>query len=481
MNIGIDVGTTLTKAVLFGQNGEVLGRQVAPTQLLRPGPGEYEVDVEQIVESVLDLVSRLATDDLELLALTGQGDGLWLLDANARAVRPALTWLDARGAAVCEEWAANGVWQEVFRRTHNAPFPGAGAVLLTALERSAPASLDAATTATQCQHAIFERLTGARTATPACVTLPSFDPVAGNYDERALRLMGLGSRRALLPPVSPAPVALAPLRDDVAHRLRLRRGTRVATGPYDLPASALGVGPLSPGDGVLILGTTLACLVFTHTLNPADEPVGLTLRTAEGNGLLRAMPAMVGTACLDWVLRLVGARVDQLGGLLSQSQPGARGVAALPFLAPSGERAPFADPAARAEFTGLTLEATPADVVRAMCEALGYAARHCFEAAGLTGEITVCGGASASHELVQLLADVLQRPLLISEHQEPAALGAVLAALGEQPRRRTREVVPARAGQYSDEDYHNYLHRLTAARRYHWRSGVERDPRAADL
>src|SRR5207248_3263080 len=188
----------------------------------------------------------------------------------------------------------------------------------------------------------------------------------------------------------------------------------------DLPAAALGVGQLAPGDGVLILGTTLACMVLTHTLDPTDEPVGLTLRTRDGNGWLRAMPAMVGTACLEWVLRLVGGRVGDLGRLLLDSPPGARGVSALPFLSPSGERAPFADPAARAELTGLTLETTPADVVRAMCEALGFAARQCFEAAGLTGHLTVCGGGAASSDLVQLVADVLERPLITSNAEEPA-------------------------------------------------------------
>jgi erythritol kinase (D-erythritol 1-phosphate-forming) len=469
VKIGVDIGTSLTKAVLFDDECEVLARHSAPTQLLRPGPGQYEVDFERLVQSVVELLKRMPVEDVDSIALTGQGDGLWLLDGDAQAVRPAITWLDARGAAVCDAWAGSGVWQEVFSRTHNAPFPGAGAAVLLALERSDPLALDAATTATQCQHAVFERLTGVRTATPSCAVLPVFDPIAGDYDEEAIRLMQLGRRRDLLPPVSPAPVARAPMRDQIAHQLHMRREVLVATGPYDLPAAALGVGQLAPGDGVLILGTTLACMVLTHALDPTDEPVGLTLRTGDTNGWLRAMPAMVGTACLDWVLRLVGGRVDDLGRLLSDSPPGARGVAALPFLAASGERAPFADPAARAELNGLTLEATPADVVRAMCEALGFAARQCFEAAGLTGQVTVCGGGAASADLVQLFADVLERPLAMSDAEEPTARGAVIAAMGGHAASRSRRIITPRPAHYCAGAYGDYVDRVNLARQHHWR------------
>src|SRR5207247_1276285 len=139
-------------------------------------------------------------------------------------------------------------------------------------------------------------------------------------------------------------------------------------------------------------------------------------------------PAMVGTACIDWALRMVQHDHGELGRLLVGSPPGANGVTALPYLSPAGERAPFADSAARAELHGLTLETTAADIVRAMCEALAYAARQCFAAAGLRGEIVVCGGGTTTPELVQLFADVLGRPLTLRRGDEIAARGAVASA-----------------------------------------------------
>ncbi len=476
MRVGIDVGTTMTKVVLFGPTGEVVSRMSEPTALLHPAPGRYEHDVEQLFGSVTRLLREVPMKDVDLIALTGQGDGLWLLDEHARAVRPALSWMDARGAPVCETWSRSGTLDAVFARTGNAPFPGAGAALLVALEQVDPDALDAARTATQCQHALFERLTGVRSATRSCAMLPVLHPAVGDYDDEALRLTALERRRELLPPIAQSSCVTAPIAERTAHQLELSPKVVVATGPYDLPAAALGVGPRAVGDGVLILGTTLACEVLVENVRPRGLPVGLTLCTGDDTGWLRAMPAMVGTACIDWALDLVRADRADLRRMLASTSPGANGVSALPFFSPAGERAPFADAAARAEFTGLSLETTAADMVRAVCEALAYAARQCFQAAGISGDVVACGGGAGTPELVQLFADVLERPILVGGADEPAARGAVVAstiATGSErlsaPAHAT--VWPSASGRTA-EGYAQYVERLGVARRHGWRRGA---------
>jgi sugar (pentulose or hexulose) kinase len=474
MRIGVDVGTTATKAVLLTPTGEVLTSRSAATPLRNPAPGRYEYDVGEFTDRVFDLVRELATPDIDLIALTGQGDGLWLIDEHARGVRPAVAWLDARGAAVCDEWAKHGVVVDVFARTRNAPFPGAGAALLASLMRIEQTAIAAARTATQCQLVLFEVLTKVRAATRSCAMLPVFDPEVGNYDDDAVRLTGLARVRHLLPDIAPEPTVVAPMVDAAAADLGLRRGVRVATGPYDLPAAALGAGSLSVGDGLLTLGTTLACQVLVGDLKSDIEPVGLTLCTADGNGWLRAMPAMLGTACIDWALRLVGADQSSLRSMLASSPLGANGVSALPYLSPSGERAPFSDSAARGVLSGLTFETTAADIVRAMCEALAHAARHCFDAAGLSGNVVVCGGGSISPELLQLFADVLERPLIVAV-EDAAARGAVAAAAAAtgstaRPAPPRKMVHPRRQYDYA-RDHAVYLERLGVARGSLWRRG----------
>jgi sugar (pentulose or hexulose) kinase len=227
------------------------------------------------------------------------------------------------------------------------------------------------------------------------------------------------------------------------------------------------------GDGLLTIGTTLSSQVLVDRIDTGGEPAGMHLATTEPDRWVRVMAAMVGTASLDWTLGLLGLRHDQIGDALAATTPGANGVSALPYLAPSGERAPFVDPAARGQFDGLALTTTREDLVRALCEALGYAARQCLDAAGLTGRLVVCGGGTRSLPWLRVFASVLGRPLEIARSPEVGARGAVMSAL----RATGREIdVPAwtRPEQVIDPEpadvqfyaggYQHYLRRQSAAR-----------------
>jgi sugar (pentulose or hexulose) kinase len=170
---------------------------------------------------------------------------------------------------------------------------------------------------------------------------------------------------------------------------------------------------------------------------------------------------------------MVGESHEALDGLLGASPPGANGVTCLPFFSPAGERAPFVEPAARAGFDQLTVRTGKADLVRATCEAVAYAARHCFDIAGPTGDIAMCGGGTRSAAWLQTFADVLGRPIRLAPQPETGARGAVIAgalALGHEldldvwtSPEGVIEPDPARAACYT-EGYADYRARVAAAR-----------------
>ncbi|MFF1321928.1 MULTISPECIES: FGGY-family carbohydrate kinase [Streptomyces] len=469
MYVGIDVGTSMVKAAAFDSTGRELAVESRPVGLTLHG-GFVEQDMEEVygaVVAVLEEVTARVPEPVELAGLTGQGDGVWLVDAQGRPVRAAASWMDGRAHELVDRWLADGTFETVFRRTGSAMFPGCPGPLLAWLESHEPKALDAAAAALYCKDMVFHRLTGAGPTTDVSdASMPFLDPRTRGYDNRVVELLGLTHRRGLLAPVSD-PVATAPALGE-----GLAAGTRLANGPYDLPACALGAGVTSPGDGLLIVGTCLASLVATTDLDLTGEPAGLYISTDRPGHWLRAMPAMVGTAALDWVLSTTGVRHEEVDGLLAETPPGAHGVRVLPYFAPSGERAPFVEPRLRAELTGVSLESTRADLVRATCEGIGYAARHCLEAAGLTGTLAVCGGGTRSPAWMRLLADVLGRPLRVVEG-EVGARGAVLAAAERYGEaldagawtRPTAVVEPdaARAAYYA-QAYEEHLTRLSEAR-----------------
>ncbi|MEV5429202.1 FGGY-family carbohydrate kinase [Streptomyces sp. NPDC052701] len=469
MYVGIDVGTSMVKAAAFDGTGRERAVAARPLRLALRG-GFVEQDMEEVyaaVVAVLEELTRRVPEPVELAGLTGQGDGVWLVDAEGRPVRPAASWMDGRAHELLGRWMADGTFETVFRRTGGAMFPGSPGPLLAWFDRHEPKSLDTAATALYCKDMVFRRLTGAPAATDVSdASMPFLDPRTRAYDDRVVELLGLAHRRRLLAPVSD-PVATAGARGE-----GLPAGTPIANGPYDLPACALGAGVTAPGDGLLIVGTCLAALVATTELDLGGEPAGLYISTDRPGHWLRAMPAMVGTAALDWVLSTTGVPHREVDGLLADTPPGARGVRVLPYFAPSGERAPFVEPRLRAELTGVCLESTKGDLIRATCEGIGYAARHCLEAAGLDGALAVCGGGTRSPVWMRLLADVLGRPLRVAGG-EVGARGAVLAAaerygvaLDARAWTRPTAVVepdPDRAAFYA-KGYEEHLARLAQAR-----------------
>lgn len=469
--IGVDVGTTMTKAVAFDGDGAILAEESRPTQVHRLPGNRYEQDTEQVVQSVQEVLAALtgALDGaVEAVGVTGQGDGLWLVDDEGRGVRPAISWLDGRAAPVVEEWERSGRLEEIYRRTGSLVFSGASGPILAWLAQHEPEHLRRAATAAYCKDVVVQRLTGARMTDPSDASVPWKVPHSGDYDRGLLETCGLAGLEHLLAPVHDVPRST--LTTAAAEVTGLPVGTPVVAAPYDLVASALGAGVVTPGDGLLIVGTTLACQVVVDSVDTTGAPGGLTLSTWSADRWIRAMPAMVGTAALDWALALTGQDVTTLGDHLLASPRGANGVRVLPFLAESGERAPFKDPRACGRIDGIRLGTSTSDVLRAFCEAIAFSARHCFEAAGLTGDVVACGGGSTSGPWRQIFADVLGRPLRTTPGHQVGARGAASAArravgLTDLPGLMGEEIQPdPEASAEYDELYHRYVRDVARAR-----------------
>src|SRR5215208_3268974 len=221
MIIGIDLGTSVVKAAAFSGNGEILTHQGRRVKLYNPRPECSEQDIEETLVALGEVVRTVVdrtNEPVEAIGLTGQGDGLWLLDERGRPVRRAMTWLDAR---------ATPVFEEHFRKNGNIMFPGAPAPLLAALSRSEPESLERAATAGYCKDVVLQRLTGARASD---ASEPFMDHSTRDYDPEILKLLGLEAHGHLLAPIDPSPGPLRPLNAEGAEVTGLPEGTPVHNG-----------------------------------------------------------------------------------------------------------------------------------------------------------------------------------------------------------------------------------------------------------
>ena len=204
MFVGLDMGTSIAKAAAFAEDGTALRVESKPISL--GGRGDHvEQDIEEVVRAATDVLTAVTDGGAPaLVALTGQGDGLWLVDAEGKAVRPALSWMDGRAGDLVAGWMGDGTAEKMYRHTGNVLFPGSPGPLLAWLDRNEPESLDAATTAAACKDILHLRLTGERGTDLSDASVPFLDPRTRAYSPQALAALGVDHRAGLLPP-SPRP------------------------------------------------------------------------------------------------------------------------------------------------------------------------------------------------------------------------------------------------------------------------------------
>ena len=251
--LGVDAGTSVVKAVLLDEtgaalvvNGRDLGLQHGEGRPGRAGRGRGARAVGDVVGAVLEQ-ARGRRRRPDLVAVTAQGDGCWLVDADHHPVRPAVSWLDGRAADLVADWTDAGSPKRSTGSTAP-PCSRTPAPILAWLDRHEPDVLDRAESAGYCKDVILGRLTGLRATDPSDSSVPFGDGTGEAYSDEILRLCGLGHRRDLLAPIeSPAPQAA--VHADGAALTGLAVGTPVVAGPFDFPACASGRGSTSRATG----------------------------------------------------------------------------------------------------------------------------------------------------------------------------------------------------------------------------------------
>jgi erythritol kinase (D-erythritol 1-phosphate-forming) len=430
----VDAGTTVIKAVAYDDSGREVHTARRPTRIDAPEPGFAEQDMGEVWDAVAETLreaARVAADDITLIALTAQGDGCWLTDADGRPTGPAALWNDGRAAAVVDAWQRDGRTEQAFRINGSVGFSGLPHAILTWLAEHQPERIERSRWALTCGGWLFQCLTGLAAIDESEAAAPWLDVARRAYSDEILDLFDLEWARRLRPPLRHDDDRVAPLANAAAERLGIPPGTPVVLAPYDLATSSVGAGAVRERQACGILGTTLSTQTVTAEVDVSGTPTGLTIPLGVDDLYLRALPTLAGTQVLAWAADLVG--VDgpaALGRLAGDVAPGADGLVFLPYLSPAGERVPFVDADARGGFTGLSFAHGRRQVARAVVEGLTYVIRECLEVGGTTPtELRACGGGAGSREWCQLIADVVGVPVVRSDDAEVGARGVFCYAL----------------------------------------------------
>lgn len=432
--IGVDAGTSMIKAVVFSLDGEELDVSQRSNPVKNPQPGWDEQDMaltwRQTAATIDDvLTGRPDNEEIVGVGVTGQGDGCWFVDEDGEPIRDAILWSDGRTSEYINEWQADGTAQEAADICGSAIFPGTSAAIYRWLEDNEPETTERIETVFFCKDWLKYKLTGERASEPSDMSLPYVDVETVEYTEEIPEVFGVPELSEKLPPLLSATEIVGTVTPEAAARTSLPEGTPVASGLFDVPSMAIGTGAIDPGDSSSIVGTTSVNQTLLSEPNTEPEGIGFTLPLGIEGLWTRAMAAMAGTPNLDWFLDEVVESRDfaAIESRLESIPAGSEGLLYHPFLSEAGERSPFLETGARAQFSGLAPRHTENHLIRSIYEGIAFSVRDCFEHIPSDSEIVhLSGGGARSDFWCQIFADCIGIPVAVPDGAEFGAKGAAL-------------------------------------------------------
>ncbi|MEH2179261.1 xylulokinase [Nostoc sp.] len=441
--VGLDLGTGGVRAIAVDLLGQIIAQATRSYPLLTPQPGWTEQNssdwVEASLNALFDVTQQLNGYRAIALGLSGQMHGMVSLDAQGKAIRPAILWNDQRTGKAVVEIEATIPRQELIQRTGNPAITGFQLPKLLWLRTEEPQAYTRLWQILLPKDYLGYVLTGEIFTEPSDASGVGCLNLANRQWDRDI-LHALDINPALFPPVIESTAIAGRLKSEIAARVGLPVGLPVVAGGGDNAAAAIGLGISSSNlnRGSLSIGTSgvifAPCRSYARRRHrPIPDPEGrvhLFCHVDGGYHLLGVTLAAGGS--LRWYRDTFAPHISytDLMDMAERSQPGARGILFLPHLA--GERSPHLDPDTRGAFVNLSLTHTPADITRAVLEGVAFSLRSALEvisAIAPIDQLLATGGGARSHIWLQILADILQTKLIAPKAEEGAAYGAAILAM----------------------------------------------------
>ncbi len=442
--IGIDIGTSGTKAIAIDANGKILGEATASYPLHQPKPLWSEQDPEDwwkaTVETVKSVVktAQLKPSQVKAIGLSGQMHGAVFLDKHNQVIRPAILWNDQRTFEECVEIeSAAGGRAELIKLVANPALTGFTAPKILWLRKNELANFERISKVLLPKDEIRRRLTGEfATDVSDASGMLLFDVAKRTWSKTLLTKLDLSSD--LFAQAYESQEITGKLTAEVAALLGLTTDCVVVAGAGDCAAGAIGNGIVREG----LVSTSIGSsgVVFAHSENFAVDPSGRLhtfCHAVKGKWHLMGVTLAAG-ASLQWFRNNLcltddASIYEQLTAEAKAIKAGSDGLFFLPYL--SGERTPYADPDARGSFIGLTLGHSRGHLVRSIMEGVTYSLNDSLtimrELNISIEEIRASGGGAKSALWRQIQADVFNESISLLTAEHGAAYGvALLAAVG---------------------------------------------------
>jgi len=449
--LGVDVGTQGTKAVVVTLSGQILASAQAEYGVEQPFPSWAEqwpqVWEEAVYQTIREAVTKakISPKNIAAICFSGLYGGSGIpVDKNMTPLRPCLIWMDRRATEEVQWIRENVDINKLFQITGNYVDTYFGYTKILWIKRHEPHIWSKVHKFVPPTSYIEYKLTGR-----LAMDFSSAGNLGGIFDLKKLYWSEEMARELQIPlelmpeKLVPSTEVVGELLSEPAAKCGLVPGIPVVAGGVDAPMATLSAGAIEQGDNVAMMGTSTCWGVIhggeglspklvsmPHVINPHSE-IYTWGGSATSGAIIRWFRDNFGQLERETAQK-IGIEAYQLLDLEAEKvPPGSEGLLVLPYF--MGERAPLWDPKARGTILGLTLYHTKAHLYRALMEAAGYSLRHSIETGIECGlkikeETRLVGGVAKSRLWVQILADVIGRPVLVPGGNVEAPLADALLA-----------------------------------------------------
>jgi len=448
--LGIDIGTSGTKTVLFDLEGNTIASSTFEYPLSQPKNGWAEQEPidwwNAVCRGILDVINKsgISAAEIKGIGLSGQMHGLVMLDKNDKVLRPSIIWCDQRTSAECIEITKKVGKERLIDITANPALTGFTASKIMWVKNNEPQIYEKCVKILLPKDYIRYMLTGEfATEVSDASGMQLLDVRKRQWSGEVLGKLEIDS--SLLGKVYESFEITGVVNSQAAVLTGLKAGTPVVGGAGDQAAGAVGNGIVRQGVLSATLGTS--GVVFAHTNNVAIDKSGRvhTFCHAVPNTWHVMGVTQAAGLSLKWFRDNFCESEKEAAKLLNidpyilldkeaEKIPlGSNGLLFLPYL--MGERTPHLDPNARGVFFGLSAMHTKYDMLRSVMEGVAFSQKDCFEIIKGMGieatQVRASGGGGKSPLWRQMLADMFPCNIATINSCEGGALGvALLAGVG---------------------------------------------------
>lgn len=465
--MGVDIGTSSTKAVLFNERGEVICREATHYELVTDETGKAEESPTEIFEAVITsiqgVMKNIDKTELRGISFSSAMHSLIMVGSDGELLTECITWADGRSSEALENIKRDNYLFQLYEATGTPIHPMSPFAKICWLKEDEAQLFHRAEKFVDIKSYILNRLFHVWVMDESLASGTGlYNILEHDWEFEAMEIVKLTPD--YLPKVVPETYQLHGVKKEYAELMGIPENLPFIVGGSDGALANIGIQATGRNDVTITVGTSGAVRKLTNEFQVDSR--GRTFCYGAGDGYFIAGGAVNnGGKVVEWGLQQFGSESEIMNrdftsfiAHIDEVPPGASGLLFQPYLL--GERAPFWTNDIRGGFVGLTINHSKAHFVRAILEGIAFNLAEVYEAVAAPDDIIyVTGGISGHEAWCRLLADILDREVRVPHTIEGSSLGAAIIgmrSLGILKTLNLEQTLPIKAVYHPSENTKKY-------------------------